>query len=64
MFEKKVLAVIEGSLLVDEPEDKRLGFIYRMAHVGRGECEHKDWIDEMERCYQQLLDDNIIGKAD
>lgn len=56
----KAIAVIEGSLLVDEPEDKRLAFIYRMAHVGRGECEHDNWIEEMEKCYQQLIDDNII----
>ncbi len=59
--EMKALAVIEGSLLIDEPEDKRLGFIYRMAHTGRGECEHKEWIDELEKAYQQLVKENIIN---
>ncbi len=57
----KAVSVIEGSLLLDEPEDKRLGFIYRMAHVGRGECEHSEWIKEMEHCYQHLLEDEVIS---
>ncbi|KKM70243.1 hypothetical protein LCGC14_1442620 [marine sediment metagenome] len=58
--EQMALSVIEGSSLIDEPTDKRLSFIYRMAHVGRGECEHKEWAEEMENCYQQLVKDNIV----
>lgn len=61
LVREKALAVIEGSLLVDEPDNKRFSFIYRMAHVGGGECEHKDWIEEMESCYQQLIKENIIS---
>lgn len=63
--EAKALAVIEGvlikGLLVDEPVDKRILFIYRMAHIGRGECEHKEWEQELEGCYQELIKGNIIS---
>lgn len=58
---KKALMVIEGSLLADEPEDKRLAFIYRMAHVGNGECEHREWEKELDTVYDQLIADNILS---
>ena len=58
--DQMALSVIEGSLIIDEPTDKRLSFIYRMAHVGMGECEHEEWAEEMENCYQQLVKDNIV----
>ena len=57
----KAMAVIEGSLIIDEPKDKRLSFIYRMAHVGRGECIHPKWIEEMDNCYQELVKGKIIS---
>ncbi len=58
---KKALMVIDGSLLIDEPKGKRLTFIYRMAHVGNGECEHESWEKELEEVYQGLIKDNIIS---
>ena len=58
---KKALWVIEGSILMDEPENKRLSFIYRMAHAGIGRCEHEDWNKELDSCYEKLLADNIIS---
>ena len=59
---RKALAVIEGSLLSDEPEDKRLCFIYRMAHVGGdSKCEHEGWEVELEEAYQALIKDKIIS---
>lgn len=58
---KKALMVIEGSLLADEPEDKRLCFIYRMAHAGNGECEHDAWMKEMDTAYEQLIADKILS---
>ena len=58
---KRALKVIEGSLLADEPEDKRLGFIYRMAHVGNGKCKHTNWEEELNVAYQGLIDGNIIS---
>ncbi|KKM82184.1 hypothetical protein LCGC14_1322090 [marine sediment metagenome] len=59
-YERKALRVIEGSLLIDEPKDPRLLFIYRMAHAELGECEHPKWVEELEETYRKLRKDNII----
>jgi len=60
-IEKKALKVIEGSLLLDEPKDDRLEFIYRMAHIGLGNCEfHADWKAELNEAYKQLKKRRVI----
>jgi hypothetical protein len=56
----KALRVIEGSLLIDEPQDEWLRFIYRMAHAGLGECEHLDWIEELEKVYKSMKAEKVI----
>ena len=60
---KKALAVIEGTLMIDAPEDKRLSFLFRMAHVGLGGCDvHEEtWVKELDAAYNRLIADKVIS---
>lgn len=52
----KALITIDKLISIDEPTDKRLGLIYRIAHSASGLCEanHKNWLDEIDEVYNSL----------
>lgn len=61
-IEAKALATIEGMILAVEPEDKMLSACYRFAHVASGHCQnqHEDWLEELNKTYEQLRKDHIL----
>ena len=59
---EKALRIIEGLCLASDgtlPKSP-LRLIYKMAHVGIGECRHPDWEAEMNEIYDKLKKDKVI----
>lgn len=58
----KALMVIDGLLLLIEPEDKLLGAIYRIAHAGLGHCPnpHEDWVKEIDDTFNALRKNGVL----
>jgi len=59
----KALATIEGLTCGDfKPYSDILEACYRFSHIALGECEnrHKDWLAQLDKTYQRLIDGKII----
>ena len=58
----KALRVIEGMMVVTEPENKMLMACYKFAHVGLGNCgnAHQDWVVELDDMYSRLRREGVI----
>ena len=53
----KALLVIDHLLSLNESDDPLLNQIYTIAHSATGVCQgdHKDWIDEIHKTYEKLV---------
>lgn len=58
VLKTKALEVIEGLCLLNEKDEP----FYRIAHVALGSCgnPHKDWREELDKEYKQLIKDGVI----
>ena len=61
-LQTKALAVIEAMVSLQEPESGILASIYRLAHVGLGECgnAHDDWARELDDMYDKLVEHRVL----
>ena len=59
----KALATIEGLTCGEfKPYSNIVEACYRFSHIALGECEnpHKDWVAELDKTFQRLIDNKII----